>query len=129
MIDRSSIRHPGILVLLFAVGSASLAAGFATLWAGWIWSPPDEDTLIVFLPVTGVLVISIALMVGWSVLAGGQSRWIALSLVAVLLTGYSIWWIWTVGMLLLPIGLGLFVISMARIVLYALFQRQQLDSR
>ena len=116
MMVRSSVKRLSVPILLFIAGSALIGAAFATLWLGWPWSLQDEDTHLVFLPISVAVVITIALMLTWGLLANGHRMWVSFVLVGVLLMAHSILWIATLGMLIFPIGLALFVISIARLI-------------
>ena len=116
MMVRSSVKRLSVPILLFIAGSALIAAAFATLWLGWPWSLQDEDTHLVFLPISVAVVITIALMLTWGLLANGHRMWVSFVLVGVLLMAHSILWIATLGMLIFPIGLALFFISIARLI-------------
>jgi hypothetical protein len=108
-------KRLSVPILLFIAGSALIGAAFATLWLGWPWSPQDEDIHLVFLPISAAVVITIALMSAWGLLANGHRMWVSFVLVSVLLMAHSILWIMSLGMLIFPIGLALFVISIARL--------------
>ena len=112
----SSVKRLSVPILLFIAGSALIGAAFATLWLGWPWSPQDEDTHLVFLPISVAVVITIALMSAWGLLANGHRMWVSFILVSVLLMAHSILWIMSLGILIFPIGLALFVRSSARLV-------------
>ncbi len=87
---RSSVKRLSVPILLFIAGSALIGAAFATLWLGWPWSPQDEDTHLVFLPISVAVVITIALMSAWGLLANGHRMWVSFVLVSVLLMAHSI---------------------------------------
>ena len=90
MMVRSSVKRLSVPILLFIAGSALIGAAFATLWLGWPWSPQDEDTHLVFLPISVAVVIIIALMSTWGSLANGHRMWVSFVLVSVLLMAHSI---------------------------------------
>ena len=113
---RSSVKRLSVPILLFIAGSALIGAGFATLWLGWPWSPQDEDIRLVFLPISVAVVITIALMSTWGLLANGYRMWVSFVLVSVLLMAHSILWIMSLGILIFLIGLALFVISIAWLI-------------
>ena len=113
---RSSVKRLSVPILLFIAGSALIGAGFATLWLGWPWSPQDEDIRLVFLPISVAVVITIALMSTWGLLANGHRMWVSFALVSVLFMAHSILWIMSLGILIFPIGLALFVLSIARLI-------------
>lgn len=60
--------------------------------------------------------ITIALMTTWGLLADGQRMWFSLLLVSILIMAHSVLWIASLGMLVLPIGVALFVVSIARLI-------------
>ncbi len=60
--------------------------------------------------------ITIALMSTWGLLANGHRMWVSFALVSVLLMAHSILWIMSLGILIFPIGLALFVLSIARLI-------------
>ena len=122
MRGRSFVSRLSVPILLFTVGSALIGAAFATLWAGWPWSPQDEETHLVFLPISVAAVISIALILTWGFLANGQRMWFSFLLVSILLMAHSTLWIMSLGMLILPVGLSLFVASIARLTMYGLLK-------
>jgi hypothetical protein len=125
MMVRSSVKRLSAPILLFIAGSALIGAAFATLWLGWPWSPQDEDTHLVFLPISVAVVITIALMLTWGLLANGHRMWVSFVLISVLLMAHSILWIMSLGMLIFPIGLALFVISIARLIGMAIVESRR----
>ena len=124
MMVRSSVKRLSVPILLFIAGSALIGAAFATLWLGWPWSPQDEDTHLVFLPISVAVLVTIALMSAWGLLANGHRMWVSFVLVGVLLMAHSILWIMSLGVLIFPIGLALFALSIARLIGMAIVERR-----
>ncbi len=112
------LRVP-VIMMLFLVGLASLAVGFAISVAGW-WEPSPNDTHKVAYPVIVGAGSSIMVMVHWGVLVGGRRRWAAFSLVGVLMLGFSVFMAHSVGIFIAPWGLALLVFSVFQLVLQTL---------
>ena len=66
----------------------------------------------------GGLGASLALMVLWGVFATGQGRWLAFGLVAMLGLGFSALTIFSVGILVAPLGLLLLGFSLGKLLPY-----------
>jgi hypothetical protein len=98
-----------------------LVLGYATFWTSGV-HPYGLDALVAALLLVGIP-SSIVLMLAWGSFARGQARWIAFDLAAIVLIGFSIAFIWSIGALLLPVSLGLLIVSTSRLVLYGLFDR------
>ena len=105
------------MVFLFAVGATLLATGFAIFWIE-LWGFSADDTQFAW-PILGGLGASMALILSWGIFVRERVRWLAFALVAVLVLGLSALMIWTVGFVLLPLGFGLLVVSLLRLVLYS----------
>ena len=103
------------LVAFFAAGSACLVAAFGITWARWL-NPAEERSVIWIL--LGGKGASLALMVLWGAFATGQARWLAFGLVALLVMGFSALTIFTVGILVAPLGLLLLGFSLGKLLPY-----------
>jgi hypothetical protein len=64
-------------------------------------------------------------MLTWGLLANGHRMWVSFVLISVLLMAHSILWIMSLGMLIFPIGLALFVISIARLIGMAIVESRR----
>ena len=123
-VSRGVLQKKGfVLAVLLGAGVASLAAAFAIGWAGWFDGHREDRVFLVWASVAG-LVLSIAVMVAWGIRVGGRLKWVAVSMAAVLILGFSVLAIWSVGFLIAPIGLGLLAISVLRLATYS-SDRQQ----
>ena len=103
-----------VLAALFAAALACLAALFGVTWAKWV-QPTDAayDPLIWEL-ISG-LGAAATLMALWGISRGGRARWLAFSLLATLVLGFSALTILSVGILIAPVGLVLIGFSLARL--------------
>ncbi len=105
------------LIALFAAGSACLVAAFGITWARGL-DPAEERFHPVIWILLGGLGASVALTVLWGVFATGQARWLAFSLVAILVLGFSALTIFSVGILVAPLGLLLLGFSLGKLLPY-----------
>ena len=106
-----------LLVAFFAAGSACLVAAFGITWGRWL-DPAEERFHPVIWILSGGLGASLALTVLWGVFATGQARWLAVSLVAILVLGSSALTIFSVGILVAPLGLLLLGFSLGKLLPY-----------
>ena len=106
-----------LLVAFFAAGFAFLIAAFGITWARWL-DPTEERSHTVIRILLGGLGASLALTVSWGVFATGKARWLAFSLVATLVLGFSALTIFSVGILVAPLGLLLLGFSLGRLLPY-----------
>ncbi len=105
------------LVAFFAAGSACLVAAFGITWARWL-DPAEERFHPVIWILLGGLGVSLALKVLWGVFATERARWLAFSLVAILVLGFSALTILSVGILVAPLGLLLLGFSLGKLLPY-----------
>ena len=111
------------LAFLFAVGATLIGGGFATIWLSPARTLEHEILRVFFVTTIGVGVCIALLLVG-GLIATGQNRWLSFTLVGALLTGYSLLWVTSVvGILVLPVGLALFLVSSVRLSLSFLSKR------
>ena len=103
-----------VLAALFAVALACLAALFGVTWGNWV-QPEDAgyDPLVWGL-ISG-LGAAAALVVLWGISRGGRGRWLAFSLLATLVLGFSALTILSVGILMAPAGLVLLGFSLSKL--------------
>jgi hypothetical protein len=104
-------------IIVFGVWVALLVFAFGVAWAGWLGGDTGIAPGYWWLFLIAML-ISIASIIRWG--AGSNSyrnrnRWVAFILGAVLVMGLGVWWIVSLGVLIFPVGLILFIVSTVRL--------------
>ncbi len=103
------------LISLFLIGSATLTVAFGVFWADWWDLPGKYESLfgeITYISVVASIILTILLAIA----ATGQERWLAFSVAAILMLGFSALTIISIGGLLGPLSLLLLVFSVARLI-------------
>lgn len=95
------MRRTGLLLILI-LGLAILIVAFGIGWADW-WTFTNRETVVRVL--LGTLAIVVVFLVTLGILNKGENRWIAFLFVAVLLFGFSVFAITSVGVFGVPVGL------------------------
>ncbi len=107
------------LLLIFTVGCILLFAAFGIGYANWGDLANRIGIVQILMGTLGVIVL---VLVAMSILDGGKARWTALTLCAILLLGFSVLLIFSVGWLIAPVALLLLGFSLWRL-------RRQLTKR
>jgi len=100
------------MVISFVAGCAVLFAAFGIGWAaGWELG----NRIGVMEARMGPLGVVAAILVALCILSKGKERWTALTLVAILLLGFSGLTIASIGIIVAPVALFLLVLSLWRL--------------
>ena len=110
----SSRRGRLVLPVLFAEGAACLAGAIAVVLSGWP-DPNGETYNPVIFTLIGGMAVSTLFMLFWGVSARGRPRWTAFALVAILILGFSAPLIFSIGILMGPVGLLLLGFSLGKL--------------
>ena len=99
----------------FALGLALLCYLFVV---GWFRGSLMEDELAMLRYMLAGQAICVLSLIVWGVLSESprhRKRWVALILAAVLLIALGAWWIISIGLFIVVIGLALLIYSSARL--------------
>ena len=104
-------------LVAFAVGLVILYYMFGIGWLGWYGGPESISTGYFWLLLCG-LAICLLTIIGWgygSESCHNRKRWTALILASVLLILFGAWWIISLGIFFVVVGLALLIYSSARL--------------
>lgn len=110
------MRYP---LIAFVAGAALLVILFGIGWAGWFGDAEGTSSPYLW-AVVGGLGACILWIVGWgyrSVDPQDRRRWFAFSIAAILLIALGVWWIASIGSIVVLVGVALLVYSLARLYL------------
>ena len=105
-----------ITIAVFLLGIIALAAwvGFSLVWGNWGENLDRKYVLAVFDTIVGCDLV--LLVLGWGY--RNRDRWLAFTLAAVLLIGFGLSWIYSLGGFLWPLGVILLVVSLRKLKSY-----------
>jgi len=79
------------------------------------WVPWDDPNHLIVWTLIGGLGVSLALMVLSGLSTRGRRRWVTFSLVALLMLGFAVLTLFSIGILVAPFGLALLGVSLRKL--------------
>lgn len=103
------MRNRGLIIALFILGFAMVIPFNGMTW----WGLEGSFYGPLFM---GILAVAAVLAV-MGITTKDRERWLAFTLVATLILGFSLGYLYSIGFILAPISLALLVISIRRLVI------------
>ena len=100
----------GVVIMVFLVGLA---------WSGWFFGGGEYTPVGLYWLLLAALALCVLSIIVWGVRSESdrqRKRWAALILAAVLLVAVGVWWIISIGLFIVVIGLALLIYSSVRLV-------------
>ena len=102
----------------FAVGVAVLVWLVGLAWAGWFFGGGESTPVGYYWLLLGVLALCVLYIIGWGIRSQSdrhRKRWAAFVLAAIFLVVLGAWWIISLGIYFVVIGLALLIYSSTRL--------------
>ena len=99
----------GVVILVYLVGLA---------WAGWFFGGGESTPIWYYWLLLAALVLCVLSMILWGVRSESnhqRKRWVAFILAAILLVVFGAWWIISLRIYFVVIGLALLIYSSAQL--------------
>lgn len=101
------MRNRNLIIASFVVGVAMLIPFNGMAW----WGLEDSFYGLLFI---GILTVA-AMLAIMGIIAKGRERWLAFTLTATLILGFSVGYLYSIGFILAPISLAFLIIFIMRL--------------
>ncbi len=105
-------------LVAFAIGVAIMVLLVGLAWAGWFFGGGESTPVGLYWLLLAVLALCVLSIVRWGVRSEShrnRKRWAAFVLAAILFVVLGAWWIVSLGIYFVVVGLALLIYSSARL--------------
>ena len=105
-------------LIAFAIGVAIMVLLVGLAWAGWFLGGGESTPVGLYWLLLAALTLSVLSIIRWGIRSQSnqnRKRWAAFLLAAILLLAFGAWWIVSLGIYFVVVGLALLIYSSARL--------------